>query len=122
METENDENVLDLWRLPNGTHIVKFKKDDDLSGVNDEKDTLLSHLGAFILSNSKQIMNNFIWEKNGFYNNGIYYGDTDSLYIEEKHWDVLVKANIVGEEFFHGKNDYESGGIFYGLFLAHKLK
>ena len=29
-------------------------------------------------------MNNFIREKNGFYNNSIYYGDTDSLYIEKK--------------------------------------
>ena len=26
METENDDNVLDYWRLPNGNYIVKFKK------------------------------------------------------------------------------------------------
>ena len=56
----------------------------------------LRFLGAFILSNSKRIMNNFIREINGFYNNSIYYGDTDSLYIEKKYWDVLDKANLVG--------------------------
>ena len=79
-------------------------------------------LGAFILSNSKRIMNNFIREINGFYNNSIYYGDTDSLYIEKKYWDVLDKANLVGEGLCQGKNDYKTGGIFYGLFLAPKIK
>ena len=48
------------------------------------KNKLPSHLGALILSNSKRIMNNSIREINGFYNNSIYYGDTDSLYIEKK--------------------------------------
>ena len=67
-------------------------------------------------------MNNFIREINGFYNNSIYYGDTDSLYIEKKYWDVLDKANLVGEELCQGKNDYKTGGIFYGLFLAAKIK
>ena len=83
METEYDENVLDYWKLPNGNYIVKLKKDDGLEEDNDIKNTLPSHLGAFILSNSKRIMNNFIREINGFYNNSIYYGDTDSLYIEK---------------------------------------
>ena len=36
-------------------------------------------------------MNIFIREINGFYNNSIYYSDTDSLYIEKKYWDVLDK-------------------------------
>ena len=122
METEYDENVLDYWQLPNGNYIVKLKKDDGLEGDNDVKNTLPSHLGAFILSNSKRIMNNFIREINGFYNNSIYYGDTDSLYIEKKYWDVLDKANLVGKNLCQGKNDYRSGGIFYGLFLAPKIK
>ena len=122
METEYDENVLDYWRLPNGNYIVKLKKDDGLEEDNDVKNTLPSHLGAFILSNSKRIMNNFIREINGFYNNSIYYGDTDSLYIEKKYWDVLDKANLVGKNLCQGKNDYKTGGIFYGLFLAPKIK
>ena len=122
METEYDQNVLDYWKLPNGNYIVKFKKDDRLEGDNDVKNTLPSHLGAFILSISKRIMNNFIREINGFYNNSIYYTDTDSLYIEKKYWDVLDKANLVGKNLCQGKNDYKTGGIFYGLFLAPKIK
>ena len=122
METEYDENVLDYWKLPNGNYIVKLKKDDGLEGDNDVKNTLPSHLGAFILSNSKRIINNFIREINGFYNNSIYYGDTDSLYIEKKYWDVLDKGKLVGKNLCQGKNDYKTGGIFYGLFLAPKVK
>ena len=83
MQTEYDDNVLDYSRLPNGMNIVKFKKNDGLDGNNDVKNTLTSHLGAFTLSDSKRIMNNFIREINGFYKS-IYYGDTDSLYIERK--------------------------------------
>ena len=120
METEYDENVLDYWKLPNRNYIVKLKKDDGLEDNNDVKNTLPSHLEAFILSNSKRIMNNFIREINGFYNNSIYYRDTDSLYIQRKYWDVLDKANLVGKILCLGKNDYQAGGILYGLFLAPK--
>ena len=42
-------------------------------------------------------MNIFIREIIGFCNNSIYYGDTDSLYIEKKHWDVFDKENLVGK-------------------------
>ena len=122
MKTDFDENVLDYWKLPNGNYIVKMKKDDGLDDDCDIKNTLPAVLGAFILSNSKRIMNNFIREINGFYSNSIYYGDTDSLYIEKKYWDVLDKANLVGDDLCQGKNDYKTGGIFYGLFLAPKIK
>ena len=80
------------------------------------------HLGAFVLSNSKRIMNNFIHAINGFYTNDAYYTDTDSLYIEKKHWDKLNKAGLVGKGLLQGKNDYKDGCIFYGLFLAPKIK
>ena len=122
MKTEFDENVLDHWKLPNGNYIVKMKKDDGLDDDCDIRDTLHAVLGAFILSNSKRIMNNFIRERNGFYNNSIYYGDTDSLYVEKRFWDLLDKANLVGEGLCRGTNDYKTGGIFYGLFLAPKIK
>ena len=122
MKTEFDENVLDYWKLPNGNYIVKMKKDDGLDDDCDTKNTLPAVLGAFILSNSKRIMNNFIREINRFYKNNIYYTDCDSLYIEKKYWDALDKANLVGENLCQGKNDYETGGIFYGLFLAPKIK
>ena len=105
MKTEFDENVLDYWKLTNGNYIVKMKKDDGLDDDCDIKNTLPAVLGAFILSNSKRIMNNFIREMNGFYNNSIYYGGTDRLRIEKKYWDVLDKANLVGEGLWQGKND-----------------
>ena len=89
MKTEFEENVLDYWKLPNGNYIVKMKKDDGFDDDCDIKNHLPAVLGAFILINSKRIMNNFIREINGFYNNNIYYKDFDSLYIEKKYWDVL---------------------------------
>ena len=122
MKTEFDENVLDYWKLPNGNYIVKMKKDDGLDDDCDIKNTLPAVLGAFILANSRRIMNRFIREINGLYDNNIYYTDTDSLYIEKKYWDVLDKANLVGESLCQGKNDYKTGGIFYGLYLAPKIK
>ena len=66
MKTEFDENVLDYWKIPNGNYIVKRKKDD---GLDDEcviKYTIPAVLGAFILSNSKRIKNNFFRQKTGF--------------------------------------------------------
>ena len=122
MITEFDEKVLGYWRLPNGNYIVKMKKDDGLDDDCNIKNTLPAVLGAFILSNTKRIMTNFIREINGFYNNSIYYGDTDSLYIEKKYWDVLDKANLVRGDLCQIKNDLQSGFIFYGLFLAPKIK
>ena len=59
MQTEYNDNVLDYRKLPNGNYSKKFKKDDGLDGDNDVKNTLPYHLGAFILSISKRIMNNF---------------------------------------------------------------
>ena len=37
------------------------------------------HFGAFVLSNSKRILNNFIDAINGFYTNDVCYTDTDSI-------------------------------------------
>ena len=78
--------------------------------------------GSFVLSNSKRIMKNFVHSIGGFHTNDVYYTDTDSLYIENKHWHKLDKAGSVGKEILQGKNDYKGGGIFYGLFLAPKIK
>ena len=77
-------------------------------------------LGAFVLSNSKRIMNNFIHAINGFYTNDLYYENTDSMYTENKHWDKIDKAGLNGKNLLQGKNDYKDGGIFYGLFLIQK--
>ena len=64
--------------------MVKLKRDDGLDADNDVKNTLTSRPGAFILSVSERKLNNFTRENNGFYNNSLYYRDTDSLYIEKK--------------------------------------
>ena len=77
-------------------------------------------LGAFVLSKSKRFMNNFILAINGSYTNDLDYGDTDSMYTENKHWDKLDEAGSFSKNLLQGKNAYKSGGIFYGLFLAPK--
>ena len=122
MKIEYDENVLETWNLPNENYIVNIERDDGLDDDCEVKNTLPAHLGAFILSNRKKIMNNFFRKEDGFYTNNISYTDTDSLYNGKKYWDVLGKTKIVGEESCQGKNDYKSGGIFYGFFLAPKIK
>ncbi|ESO97661.1 hypothetical protein LOTGIDRAFT_152752 [Lottia gigantea] len=82
-----------------------------------------AHLGAFILSLSKKIMNNFIHVIDGFYKPEIYYTDTDSLYISSSNWDKSNEAGLVSEnEYSKGKNDYGDGGIIFGLYLAPKVK
>ena len=51
-----------------------------------------------------------------------FYGDTDSEYNENKHREKSNKAGLVGKKLLQGKDDYEDGEIFYGLFLAPKIK
>ena len=122
MKTEFEEHLLDFWKLPNGNCIVKMKRGDGLDDDCDIKNTSPAVLGAFILANRRRIMNEFIREINRFYSNNIYYTDTDSLYIEKKYWDVLDKAILVGENLCQGENEYKTGGVFHGLFLAPKIK
>ena len=71
------------WEFTKRKQYSEFKKDDALDADNDTKNVLPFHLGAFNLSNSRTIMNSFNREINGFYNINIYYGDTDSFYIEK---------------------------------------
>ena len=80
--------------------------------------TLPLQSAVFIISNSKRKMNNFKHAIDGFYTNDVYYTDTDSLYIENKHWHKLNKAGLVVKNLLQGKNDYKDGGVFYGLFPA----
>ena len=120
MMTEYDEIVLDYRKLTYGSYIVKMKDDEGLQDEVKKVNTLPLQLAVFTLSNSKRIMINFIHANDGFYTNDFYYTDTDSLYIESKHWDKLNKGGLVGKNFLQGKNDYGDGGVFYGLFLALK--
>ena len=43
------------------------------------------------------------------------------MYIEKKHWDVSDKAGLLGDNSPQSKNEYKSGNVFYGFFLAPKL-
>ena len=122
MVTEYDERVIDNWKISGIDYIVKMIDDAGLEDEVEKLNFMPLHLGAFVLSNSKRIMNNFIHATNGFYTNDVYYSDTDYLYIENKHWDNLDKAGLVGKGLLQGKNDYKDGGIFNGLFLAPKIK
>ena len=122
MQTEYDERVKDYCKISGNNYIVKMIDEAGLEYEVKKLNTMPLHLGAFVLSNSKRIMNNFIHAINGFYTNDVYYTDTDSLYIENKHWDKLDKAGLVGKNLLQGKNDYKDGGIFYGLFLAPQIK
>ena len=122
MQTEYDERVKDYWKISSINYIVKMIDDAGLEDEVNKLNTMPLHLGAFVLSNSKRIMNNFVHAINGFYTNDVYYTDTDSLYIENKHWDKIDKAGLVGKGLLQSKNDYKDGGIFYALFLAPKIK
>jgi hypothetical protein len=80
------------------------------------------HLGSYILSHSRRIMNNFILAIDGFKKPNIAYSDTDSIYIKKSLYDELNRLGHVGGDLCKGKNDYNSGGIVYGLYLAPKIK
>ena len=112
MQTEYDERVKDYWRISDIIYIVKMIDDAGLEDEVKKLNTMPLHLGAFALSNSKRIMNNFIHAIDGFFTNDVYYTDTDSLFIENKHWDKLDKAGLVGKNLLQGKIDYKDGGIF----------
>ena len=123
MMTEYDERVSDYQKINHGNYNVKMKDEEGLEDEIKKANTLPLQLVVFILSNSIRIMNNFIHAIGGFYTNDVYYTDTDSLYIESKHWDKLNTAGLVGKNLLQGKNDYgPDSGIFYGLFLAPKIK
>ena len=122
MESQYDERVKDYWKISGINYIVKMIDDEGLEDEIKKINTMPLHLGAFVLSNSKRIMNNFIHAINRFYTNDVYCTDTDSLYIENKHWDKLKNDGLVGKNLLQGKNDYGDGGIFYALFLAPKIK
>ena len=117
-----NEKVKDYWKISGINYIVKMIDDPGLEDEVKNLNTMPLHLGSFILSNSKRIMNNIMHAINGFYTNDVYYTDKVSLYIENKHWDKLDEAGLVGKNLLQGKNDCKDGGILYGPFLASKIK
>ena len=110
-----DHRVKDCFPLKNGNLTVKLEDDEGIHDYGKAKsiNNMPSHFGSFILSHSKSIMNNVIKQIYGFYNNSIYYTDTDSLYIHKIYWSDLVDKGFVGKIRDLGKNDYGNSGIFY---------
>ena len=121
MMSEYDERVLDYQKINYRNIIVKMKDDVGLQAEVKVVNTMPLHLGAFILSNGKIIMNFFYTQLMVFTQMFFYYTDTDSLYVEIKHWEKLDKVGLVGKNRLQRKNDNELWGICYGLFLATKI-
>ena len=105
MLSENDKRVKDYWKVSHGIYIVKMIDDAALEDEVKKLDTMPLHLGAFVLSNSKMIMNSIIHAINGFYTNDLYYTDTDSIYTKSKHWDKLNKTGLVGKILLKSENE-----------------
>ena len=66
MMSEYDERVKDYWKISGINYIVKMIDDGGLENEVKKLNTMPLHLGAFVLSNSKRIMNNFIHAIKGF--------------------------------------------------------
>ena len=120
--SEYGERVFDYWKISGFNYIVKLIDDAGLEDEVKKLNTMPLHLGAFVLSNSKRIMNKFIHAINGFYTNDVYYTDTDSLYVENKHFIYFNQIGLIGKKLLQSKNDYKDGGIFYGLFFSSENK
>ena len=67
MMSEYDERVKDYWKISHENYIVKIIGDAGLEDLVIKLNTMPLHLGAFVLSNSKRSMNNFIHAFIGFF-------------------------------------------------------
>ena len=67
-------------------------------------------------------MNYFQYHFIGFYTNDVHYTDTDNLYTENKHRQKLDEVGIVVKNRLQSINDDKEGVIWYGVFLAPKIK
>ena len=78
-----DYRVIEWWPKKNGNLIVELEDDNDVDDYDIAKsiNRMPCHLSKYILGHSKKLKNNVIPEIDGFYSNSIYYGDTDSAYI-----------------------------------------
>ena len=125
MKTEYDYRVKNYIPLENGNYMVKILDHEgiDDNGISKKINSQPFQLGSMILSHSKRLMNNVILTLDGFKNNKIYYGDTDSVYIHKNDYNILDRNGLIGKKFRQSKNDYgDNAGIIYGLFLAPKVK
>ena len=82
MRENFDDRVKEWFPAKNGNSLKKLEDDEGVDDYDKTKsiNTMPSHFGSFILSHSKRLMNNVIRDRDGFYCNNFYYGDTDSGY------------------------------------------
>ena len=71
---------------------------------------------------SHRTLNKFVHAIGGFFPNKLYHQDTDSQYVHRDLYENLKEAVYVGNKLGQRKTDYSDVGIFYGLFLAPKMK
>ena len=99
MEIEYDDRFEINHPVRNRGYIVKIrnvegKVDDEISNNNRKP----SHLGAFILSNSKSKMCHVKIIKNAIKTSSFFQMDTDSIYIQTNSFDKPDKASYVAKE------------------------
>ena len=61
MRTEYDECVKDYWRKSHGNYIVKTVDEEELEDDVKKLNTMPLHLGSFLLSVSKRVLNIFLY-------------------------------------------------------------
>ena len=66
-------------------------------------------------------MNNFIHAIDRFFTNDVYYGDTDSIFLENKHWEKLDRAGLVGKNPLQKKRLEKRWNLVWSLFCS-KIK
>ena len=96
MRENIDDRVKGCFPLTNGYLKVKLKDDIGVDDYDKAK-SMPSHVGSYILSHSIRMMNEVINQIGGFYDNTIYYTNTDSGYIHKKYWSNLDDIGFVGK-------------------------
>ena len=83
MLDENGNRVKEYWKLPDSFYLVESQAEEGVVIENlDDRKTLPSHLGSFVFSHSKRVLNVLEEDVHGFESNSVYYQDTNSLYIQ----------------------------------------
>jgi DNA polymerase elongation subunit (family B) len=115
-ERDYDETV-SLITVTNGKYFTKYKNKCH------HDNTKPIYLGAYILSYSKRIMNEYVDASDGFFSHTIVYSDTDSQYMTKDSYRLVEEKGLIGNELGQCKNDYGEGlEIVKFLCLGKKMK
>ena len=117
MERSYDDRVKEYIPLKNGKFLVNLQDHDvlDDNDVSKKVNSQPFQFGSLIVSHSKTLMNDVILAIDGFENNKIYYGDTDSVYIHKIDHDLLKERGLVGKDLFQSENDYGKTLALYSV-------